>query len=97
MPNKLLEPIIMSTGMNTIKTITKSVNIILRKKIPLVLLHCTNIYPTPERYIKLDCITEIKKAFPNVLVGLSDHSKSIYRYSACSILFSSKYWVLAIL
>lgn len=71
-------PIIMSTGMNTIKTITKSVNIILGKKIPLVLLHCTNIYPTPERYIKLDCITEIKRAFPNVLVGLSDHSKSIY-------------------
>ncbi len=71
-------PIIMSTGMNTINSIEKSVNIILKKKIPLILLHCTNIYPTPEKYIRLNCITEIKKAFPNVLVGLSDHSKSIY-------------------
>ena len=44
-------PIIMSTGMNTINSIKKSVNIILKKKIPLVLLHCTNIYPTPEKYI----------------------------------------------
>ena len=71
-------PIIMSTGMNTINSIKKSVNIIKKNKIPLVLLHCTNIYPTPEKYIRLDCITELKKAFPNTLVGLSDHSKTIY-------------------
>ena len=71
-------PIIMSTGMNTINSIKKSVNIIKKNKIPLVLLHCTNIYPTPEKFIRLDCITELKKAFPNTLVGLSDHSKSIY-------------------
>ena len=68
----------MSTGMNTINSIKKSVNIIKKNKIPLVLLHCTNIYPTPEKFIRLDCITELKKAFPNTLVGLSDHSKSIY-------------------
>jgi len=71
-------PIIMSTGMNSINSIKKSVSIILKKKIPLILLHCTNIYPTPEKFIKLHCITELKKAFPKCLVGLSDHSKSIY-------------------
>jgi len=71
-------PIIMNKGMNTINSIKKSVNIIKKNKIPLVLLHCTNIYPTPEKFIRLDCITELKKAFPNTLVGLSDHSKSIY-------------------
>ena len=71
-------PIIMSTGMNTINSIKKSVNIILQKKIPLILLHCTNIYPTPEKLIRLNCITELKKAYPNALIGLSDHSKSIF-------------------
>ncbi len=71
-------PIIMSTGMNSINSIRKSVNIIKKNKIPLVLLHCTNIYPTPEKYIRLDCITELKKAFPGTLVGLSDHSRTIY-------------------
>ena len=68
----------MSTGMNTIQSIKKSVNIILKKKIPLVLLHCTNIYPTPEKYLRLDCITELKKAFPRCIIGLSDHSQTNY-------------------
>jgi N-acetylneuraminate synthase len=36
-------PIIMSTGMNSVQSIRKSVNIITKKKIPLALLHCTNI------------------------------------------------------
>ena len=48
---KFKKPIIMSTGMNDIRSINKSVNIIL-KKIPLALLHCTNIYPTPEKLIR---------------------------------------------
>lgn len=76
--SKFKLPIIMSTGMNTINSIKKSVNILQNKKIPLVLLHCTNIYPTPEKYIKLNCIEELKNAFPKTLVGLSDHSKTIY-------------------
>lgn len=75
---KFKKPIIMSTGMNDISSIKKSVNIILKKKIPLALLHCTNIYPTPDELIRLNCILELKKAFPKCLVGLSDHSKTIY-------------------
>lgn len=75
---KFKKPIIMSTGMNDIKSIKKSVNIVLKKKIPLALLHCTNIYPTPDKLIRLNCITELKRAFPQCVVGLSDHSETIY-------------------
>jgi N-acetylneuraminate synthase len=71
-------PIIMSTGMNSICSIRKSVNIINKKKIPLALLHCTNIYPTPSNLVRLDCIKEIKSAYPNCLVGISDHTENIY-------------------
>ncbi len=71
-------PIIMSTGMNTISGVKKSVNIILKKKIQLALLHCTNIYPTPEKFIRLNCIEELKKTFPKCVIGLSDHSKTIF-------------------
>ena len=76
--SKFKIPIIMSTGMNTINGIKKSVDIILKKKIQLALLHCTNIYPTPEKYIRLNCIEELKKKFPNCVIGLSDHSKTIF-------------------
>ena len=75
---KFKKPIIMSTGMNSITSIRKSVNIIRKKKIPLALLHCTNIYPTPPELVRLDCINQLKKAFPDCVIGISDHTKNIY-------------------
>ena len=75
---KKKKPIIMSTGMNTIKSIEKSIKIIRKHKIPYALMHCTNIYPTPNSLVRLDCLSEIKKAYPDAVIGLSDHSSSIY-------------------
>ena len=75
---KFKKPIIMSTGMNSVQSIKKSVNIILNHKIPLALLHCTNIYPTPSKLVRLNCITELKKAFPKCFIGISDHTENNY-------------------
>ena len=69
--------IILSTGMNSIEDIKKSVKIIERYKIPYALLHTTNIYPTPYNLIRLGALEEFKKEFKNAVIGLSDHSKSI--------------------
>ena len=68
----------MSTGMNSIKSISKSVSIIRKHKLPYALMHCTNIYPTPNNLVRLDCLSEIKKAYPDAIIGLSDHTSSIY-------------------
>lgn len=68
------KPIILSTGMNTIDSIRPSVEIFRKYKIPFVLLHCTNLYPTPDKLIRLGGIEKLKEAFPDALVGLSDHS-----------------------
>lgn len=79
-------PIIMSTGMNSISSIRKTVNIILRNKIPLALMHCTNIYPTPPNLVRLDCIRQLKKAFPQCVIGLSDHTENNYSsYAAIAL------------
>ena len=75
---KFKKPIILSTGMNSINSIKKSVEIIRKNKIPLVLLHCTNIYPTPPNLVRLDCIRQLKKAYPSCLVGISDHTTTNY-------------------
>ncbi len=72
------KPIILSTGMNTIESIKPSVKIIRKFKVPYVLLQCTNIYPTPSNLIRLDSINTLKKEFPDALVGLSDHSETIF-------------------
>ena len=75
---KFKKPIILSTGMNSIKTIKPAVKIIKDSKIPLALLHCTNIYPTPPNLVRLDCINQLKKSFPSCIVGISDHTVNNY-------------------
>jgi N-acetylneuraminate synthase len=72
------KPIILSTGMNTIETIRPSVEILRGAKIPFALLHCTNIYPTPPELVRLGAIQILKDAFPDAVVGLSDHTTSNY-------------------
>ena len=75
---KFGKPIILSTGMNSIESIRPSVEIMRKAKIPFALLHCTNIYPTPHKLVRLNAILELKKEFPDAVVGLSDHTTSNY-------------------
>ena len=73
---KFKKPIILSTGMNSINTIKPAVKILRKNKIKFALMHCTNIYPTPPELVRLECIKQLKKAFPDAVVGLSDHTIS---------------------
>lgn len=67
------KPIILSTGMNDIESIKKSVRILLDYEIPFILLHTTNLYPTPPHLVRLNAMLRLKEEF-NCLVGLSDHT-----------------------
>ena len=68
------KPIILSTGMNSIESISKAVDILESKKVPYALLHTTNIYPTPNNLVRLGAMVELQSNFPNALIGLSDHT-----------------------
>lgn len=70
-------PIILSTGMNDIPSIARSVEIMRGHGCPFMLLHCTSMYPTPYDKVRLQAMVELKETF-GVPVGLSDHSKGIY-------------------
>lgn len=72
------KPVILSTGMNDLKSISKSVNILEKAGINYALLHCTSMYPTPYDKIRLGALAELKKRFPNAVLGLSDHSLGNY-------------------
>lgn len=69
------KPMIVSTGMNDISSIKKTVAILRKYKVPYALLHCTNMYPTPWNRVYLQAITKMKKAFPDAVIGLSNHSQ----------------------
>ena len=73
---KFKKPIILSTGMNSIEQIKPAVKIFRKYKTKFALLHCTNIYPTPPKLVRLNCIHELKKNFKDAVVGLSDHTTS---------------------
>jgi len=64
----------MSTGMQTIETIRASVQILEDAGIDYALLECTNLYPSPPEIVSLKGVTDLKQAFPNAVVGFSDHS-----------------------
>lgn len=72
------KPIILSTGMNTIESIAKAVEIFRKHKTPYALLHCTNVYPTPPNIVRLGAMTELENHFPDAVVGLSDHTTDNY-------------------
>jgi len=68
------KPIILSTGMNTIDSIAKAIEIFKAKQVSYALLHTTNLYPTPHHLVRLGALNDMKKAFPNTVIGLSDHT-----------------------
>jgi sialic acid synthase SpsE len=74
---RMRKPIILSTGMNDIASIRRSVKAIKKHDCPLMLMHCTSMYPTPYAKVRLGAVTELKKTF-GLPVGLSDHSLGIY-------------------
>ena len=70
------KPIILSTGMNTIESITKAVSIFKKHNVQYALLHTTNLYPTPNRLVRLGAMQEMANHFSGTTFGLSDHTIS---------------------
>jgi sialic acid synthase SpsE len=70
------KPMIISTGMNDLKSLSRTVDIVRRHRVPFALLHCTNIYPTPSHLVRIGAMQQIQEKFPDAVIGLSDHTTS---------------------
>lgn len=68
------KPMIVSTGMNNIRSIRKAVDILEKHSVQYALLHTTNLYPTPPELVRLGAMQELQREFPNSIIGLSDHT-----------------------
>ena len=68
------KPVILSTGMNTIESVRKAVEIFDKHNIPVALLHTTNLYPTPIHLVRFGAMMQMHEAFPDKVFGLSDHT-----------------------
>jgi len=70
-------PVYLSTGMSTISEIDRNVELIKSRDLPVTVLQCTSMYPTPVERIGLNMIDIFRERY-STSVGLSDHSGSIY-------------------
>lgn len=68
------KPVILSTGMNTIESVRKAVAVFDRHRVPVALLHTTNLYPTPPQLVRFGAMMQLHEAFPDKVFGLSDHT-----------------------
>ena len=83
------KPIILSTGMNDIESISKSVKILRECNTPFALLHVTSMYPTPYENVNLGAMTQLAETFSDAVIGLSDHSLGNYTCYAATALGAS--------
>ena len=67
-------PIILSTGMASIKEINKTLDFLNYKNKNIILLHCVSSYPTKLKDLNLNFIKILKEKF-KLPVGVSDHSR----------------------
>lgn len=68
------KPMIVSTGMNDITSIHKAVDILEASGVDYALMHTTNLYPTNPSLVRLSAMREMMDVFPNIPIGLSDHT-----------------------
>ena len=74
---KMRKPIVLSTGGGKIKEIKESVKILKKNNANFSVLHCVSEYPCNVENLGLEKISKLKKLFPKVCIGLSDHFNGI--------------------
>lgn len=69
---KSKKPLIVSTGMSTIREVDKAVSILERDARQFVLMHCHSAYPAPPHELNISCIKLLKDRY-GCPVGYSGH------------------------
>lgn len=68
------KPIILSTGASYLWEIQEAVEVMESHNVSLCLMHCVLNYPTENQNANLGMLTDIKRKFPDKVLGYSDHT-----------------------
>jgi N-acetylneuraminate synthase len=72
------KPIFIATGASELNEVREAVDVIQKHGVPLCLMQCNTNYSgqfSNFNYINLNVLKQYKKLFPNVILGLSDHTE----------------------
>ncbi len=68
-------PVILSTGMSYLSEVEEAVRFLEKHSSgPVIILHCVSLYPTQPEQVNLWCIDTLARAFPECVIGFSDHT-----------------------
>ena len=73
---KTKKPIIISTGMSSLKEVDSAVDILTRHSDNFILMHTNSSYPTPKDELNLAVIPMLKKRY-GCVIGYSGHEKDL--------------------
>ena len=68
------KPVILSTGASNIDEIKSAVKILRKGTKKIIIMHCILNYPTKDWNANLSMILDLKKNFPQYIIGYSDHT-----------------------
>lgn len=71
------KPVLISTGMSTMKEVKETLNFTKKFNDKIILLHCTSNYPADIKDINMKAVSSIKNKL-HVLTGYSDHTTNIW-------------------
>ncbi|MDO8524151.1 MAG: pseudaminic acid synthase [bacterium] len=72
------KPVVIARGMTSFEELSQAITILKESGAnDIAVLHCVSAYPTKVEDLNLLTIPEIQRKFPDVVVGLSDHSLSV--------------------
>ncbi|MBI5630424.1 MAG: N-acetylneuraminate synthase family protein [Elusimicrobia bacterium] len=83
---ELGRPMLLSTGMCTLDEVEETYRAMRASGIPFALFNCTSEYPPKYEDLNLQVITEMRRRFPDVLIGHSDHTPDLYTSFAAAVL-----------
>ncbi len=66
-------PVVASTGGLEISDVDNLVSFFDHRAVPLALMHCVSIYPTPDEDMNLNRIDILRRRYPKITIGWSTH------------------------
>lgn len=78
------KPVIISTGLASLKEIKKAYRILKKYHNKIIILHCVSAYPTNLEEANIERVDYLKTEFKNNLIGLSDHTDNVLSSLAAS-------------
>lgn len=72
------KPMLISSGMSTYEDVARQVELIRKQGNECAIFQCTTAYPCPPEKTGLNVVTELQKQFSDCVIGMSDHSGTIY-------------------